>query len=159
MKKIGLFLLLLATGAEGSDSAEAFAASEINAFESAISFYKINMNELPPVEKGLRALVEVRAISKLNDDPWGNPYCYLVGDGFDSGYGIYSRGPDGQSATQGNDADDICSWRPFRRPEDHWELGPFWALCICATAIIGFEVGRLSVRKSQVTRQGIPPVA
>ncbi len=92
----------------------------------AIELYQNTTGELPPPGAGFNSLVErpqtlpadrkwVRIMDRIPRDPWEKPYQYLVGDGFPLGYGIYSKGPDGNSATQGNDADDYNSWSPDHR--------------------------------------------
>jgi hypothetical protein len=49
-------------------------------------------------------------------DPWGNPYQVVFNTGSLPAARIYSLGPDGISMTEGNDPDDINSWRPVDTP-------------------------------------------
>jgi general secretion pathway protein G len=160
MKTLGILLLLLISNADGTSSKRLTAESDIRSINMAIQMFKLNAKMLPTVSDGLQSLVvrpadlnpDSRWIPLLNHlpiDPWGKPYCYLVGDAFGGGYGIYCRGADGQSATQGNDADDINSWRNDQNRLEPWIL---WALTASAlTAIIGFALGRISARKPATT--------
>jgi hypothetical protein len=123
--------------------------------------YRLNAGSLPPVEDGIRALFErpavlgpdvrwVKIIDFIPMDPWGNPYCYVAGDGFSQGFGIYSMGADGKSATHGNDPDDMASWSDaipvIQSRVKPWIL---WSLLLgVLTAVIGFKLGRLSLRKT-----------
>lgn len=44
----------------------------------------------------------------LPKDPWGNPYVYRVpGSHNETGYDLFSTGPDGQEGTQ----DDVVNWK------------------------------------------------
>jgi hypothetical protein len=46
-------------------------------------------------------------------DPWGHPYVFLYRDPISrelGDYAVYSCGPNGTSATDGNDPDDVRSW-------------------------------------------------
>ena len=81
--------------------------------------YRINMGSYPSTEDGLSALVtapEQRRerwkgpyVSKLPEDPWGNPYKYrFPGVKNPSSYDVWSIGPDGQDGTD----DDIGNWAP-----------------------------------------------
>ncbi len=82
------------------------AKSDINAFLSALSFYKINKGRYPTTQEGLKALVDVKAMSKINQDPWGRDYVYrFPGKINNSEPEIISLGDDGQEGTE----DDINS--------------------------------------------------
>jgi len=161
MKTIGLYFLLVASRVEGYCPPNTAARADIFALESAVEMYRVNYG-LPSTQDGLRSLVErpsalgsdVRwhpLMHKLPNDPWGHPYCYIVGEGFSSGFGVYSLGADGQSTTQGNDADDINSWRGYP-PKTQYRF-PLWVLSFF-TATIGFLLGRLSATKPLTTESG-----
>jgi len=46
-------------------------------------------------------------------DPWGNDYVYVIpGKNNKLSFDLYSLGEDAQSATGGNDPDDVNSWDP-----------------------------------------------
>ncbi len=82
------------------------AKSDINAFLSALAFYKINKGHYPSSQEGLKALVLVKAMSKVNLDPWGREYVYrFPGKINNSEPEIISLGDDGQEGTE----DDINS--------------------------------------------------
>ena len=81
--------------------------------------YRINMGSYPSTEEGLAALVNAPEqrrerwkgpyVSKLPEDPWGNPYKYRYpGVKNPSSYDVWSTGPDKQDGTD----DDIGNWVP-----------------------------------------------
>lgn len=163
MKTIGILSLLLALliarqflpMSIASNTKESWADTDIRTLQTAVEMYRLNAKRLPPVEDGLQALHErpaslapdvrwVQFIDRMPQDPWGNPYCYIAGDGFSKGFGIYSRGADGQSATQGNDPDDLSSWSDAMPVvESRFKPWMLWFLLPSAlTAIIGFQFGR-----------------
>lgn len=96
------------------------AKANISELESAIERYFIHMDRYPPMEEGLKVLVEPPAsdekkwrgpyIKLLRPDPWGNPYQYrFPGIRHPNSYDLYSRGADG--ADGGEDAAaDIGNW-------------------------------------------------
>lgn len=86
------------------------AKSDIYMYLSALQLYKINHGRYPSEQEGLQALREV-GVTKIVGDPWGRPYRYVLNPSATDDVGIYSMGPDGKSATRGNDEDDINSWR------------------------------------------------
>jgi general secretion pathway protein G len=82
------------------------AKSDINAFLSALSLYKLNKGHYPNTSEGLKALVTTKAMSKLNQDPWGRDYVYRYPGRADKNEPeIISLGEDGQENTE----DDINS--------------------------------------------------
>lgn len=82
------------------------AKSDMNAFLSALSFYKINKGRYPNTQEGLKVLVDVKAMSKITQDPWGRDYVYrFPGKINNSEPEIISLGDDGQEGTE----DDINS--------------------------------------------------
>ena len=82
------------------------AKSDINAFLSALSVYKLNKGHYPTTQEGLKKLVESKAMSKLAVDPWGRDYVYRFPGKVDKNEPeIISLGEDGQENTE----DDINS--------------------------------------------------
>ena len=94
----------------------AAAKADIAGFGVALDAYEIDNSRFPSSEEGLAALSQApgsatawkgpyikRAVS---NDPWGNPYNYRApGQHNQTGYDLYSFGPDGR---EGND--DIDNW-------------------------------------------------
>jgi len=90
------------------------AKTDIGTLEAAVSCYRMDNYANPPVEFGLRALVEAPPqhiapnwrsggyIKRLPSDPWGNAYLY-TNDG--SAIGIYTLGADQRPGGDGNDTD------------------------------------------------------
>jgi general secretion pathway protein G len=82
------------------------AKSDINAFLSALSFYKINKGHYPSSQEGLQALVTVKAMSKITQDPWGRDYVYRFPGKINTAEPeIISLGEDGKEGTE----DDVNS--------------------------------------------------
>ncbi|MDH5395029.1 MAG: type II secretion system major pseudopilin GspG [Gammaproteobacteria bacterium] len=90
---------------------------DITALESALSIYKLDNFQYPSTDQGLEALVTKPSgspqprnyknggyIKKLNKDPWGKEYLYLI-PGTHGEFDLYSLGPDGQPSD-----DDIGNW-------------------------------------------------
>lgn len=84
--------------------------------------FRAGAGRYPTREEGLAALVAepanadppitrwVQQFRTLPLDPWGNPFHYL-GPSPTSGLPLlFSCGPDGESHSTGNDADDLNSW-------------------------------------------------
>jgi general secretion pathway protein G len=83
------------------------ALGDIKTYQSAIDLYALEHNDQFP--KTLDALVSGRKkyLRELNEDPWGNPYVYLVpGEHHADSFDIFSMGPDGARGT----GDDVAPW-------------------------------------------------
>ena len=90
----------------GAQARPTQAKSDINAFLTALSMYRINKGQYPSTQQGLNVLVETRSMSKINVDPWGNDYIYrFPGKKNPSEPEIISKGEDAQEGT----SDDINS--------------------------------------------------
>jgi general secretion pathway protein G len=94
------------------------AAIDIQSLENALTQYKLSNNVFPSSEQGLDALVNEPSIdpiprnyrqngyiTRLPNDPWGNPY-QLLSPGELGVIDIFSTGPDGEPGTE----DDIGNW-------------------------------------------------
>ena len=82
------------------------AKSDINAFLSALSLHKINKGHYPNNQEGLKILVQEKAMSKINLDPWSREYIYRFPGKIDTSEPeIISLGDDGQEGTD----DDVNS--------------------------------------------------
>jgi len=94
------------------------AAVDVQSLESAMTRYKLSNNTFPTSEQGLDALVNEPTvdplprnypqggyITRLPEDPWGNPY-QLVSPGELGIVDVFSNGPDGEPGTD----DDIGNW-------------------------------------------------
>lgn len=98
------------------------AQQDILAIESALDLYKIDNDNYPTTDQGLRALVEKPTIEpkpsnwkaggylkQLPIDPWGKPYQYLnPGMHNPNEVDIFSFGPHG--ATTGQNKEEIGNW-------------------------------------------------
>ncbi|MGO8766604.1 MAG: type II secretion system major pseudopilin GspG [Limisphaerales bacterium] len=95
--------------------------AQVAELESAVERFYVQMDRYPTMEEGLNVLVEPPAgddakqwrgpyIKQLRNDPWGNPYQYLIpGTHHSSSYDIWSRGKSGAGGGQGDDTE-IGNW-------------------------------------------------
>lgn len=164
-----LLFAALTSVAKGTNAPYLHADAEFKSLQSSLEMFRITIGRYPSGEEGLRALVEPpprlskptrwrRFCDKMPRDPWGSPYGYVEGNGLGEGtgygYGLYSMGPDGKTATQGNDPDDLNSWSgqiPMMPP-------PPWTSILdrdLPIAGVGFLLGILAcrLRKSRSTPQ------
>jgi general secretion pathway protein G len=97
------------------------ARTDVRAIEQALEFYRLDMLVYPTAEEGLDALGAVPAghpradryreggyVRRLPEDPWGNPYQYVV-PGEHGAVDVFSWGADGRPDGEGLDAD-IGNW-------------------------------------------------
>lgn len=134
-------------------------SGDFNSLGAAVRMYKVASGVLPDSEVGLNCLIHrpaslppetrwTQLMDKVPTDPWGNPYRYVAGDGYPSGFGFYSSGIDGISKSQGNDPDDINSWSE-ESPEHlidlklHWKTASF---LLAGTLTIGFLTGKITTQ-------------
>ena len=89
--------------------------AQLDAFDKALSTYRLDSGHLPSSEQGLKALVERPAdeprwagpyLSKqLPLDPWGHAFVYRAPGDEGHDYELLSLGRDGRSGGSGMDAD------------------------------------------------------
>lgn len=96
------------------------AQADIRQLESALEMYKLDNFYYPSTQQGLRALVEKPSgdpparnwrsgyITRLPNDPWGNPYQYLQ-PGNKGSFDVFTMGADGKPGGEGVAAD-IGNW-------------------------------------------------
>ena len=117
---IGMIMSIVAPNIMGQQEEAALdkAHLDIQQLEDAMSLYKLKNKAYLTTEQGLEGLVaktsvepvpkrfpEGGFISKLPEDPWGNPYA-LISPGELSVVDIFSNGPDREPGTD----DDIGNW-------------------------------------------------
>ncbi|KPH56737.1 general secretion pathway protein GspG [Pseudoalteromonas porphyrae] len=117
---IGMIMSIVAPNIMGQQEEAAIdkAHLDIQQLEDAMSLYKLKNKAYLTTEQGLEGLVtqtsveptprrfpEGGFISKLPEDPWGNPYL-LISPGEVGKIDIFSMGPDGEAGTD----DDIGNW-------------------------------------------------
>jgi general secretion pathway protein G len=96
--------------------------ADFKAIETALKIYRLDNYVYPSTEQGLEALVEATTLdpeprnfkqggylSELPQDPWGRPYLFLS-PGENGEMDIYSRGADGLSGGEGQNAD-VGNWK------------------------------------------------
>ena len=93
--------------------------AQLDAFDKALSAYRLDAGHYPSTEQNLRALVERPAdepkwsgpyLSKsVPPDPWGRPYLYRTPGEQGRDYELMSLGKDGQRGGSGDSAD-ISVW-------------------------------------------------
>jgi general secretion pathway protein G len=104
-----------------ADDARATAArTDVANLTQALKLYKLDNLRYPSQDQGLQALVAKPTagppapnwkpyLDKLPQDPWGQPYQYLV-PGLKGEVDVFSWGADGKAGGSGRDAD-IGSWQ------------------------------------------------
>ena len=117
---IGMIMSIVAPNIMGQQEEAALdkAHLDIQQLEDAMSLYKLKNKAYLTTEQGLEGLVtktsvepvpkrfpEGGFISKLPEDPWGNPY-QLISPGEVGKFDLFSMGPDGEVVTD----DDIGNW-------------------------------------------------
>lgn len=100
------------------------ARRQVNGLGLAVAAFQRDTGRLPSPAEGLGALL-VRPpdlapegwqgpymdVSVIPPDPWGRDYVYRLRPGdAERPFTVYSLGPDGTSATAGDDPDDIALW-------------------------------------------------
>lgn len=102
------------------DARIAKAKQDIQAMETALTLFKLDNFRYPTSAQGLAALATKPSdpairnwrvggyLKKVNKDPWGNDYQYVL-PGTHGEYDLYSFGADGQPGGEGADAD-IGNW-------------------------------------------------
>jgi general secretion pathway protein G len=94
------------------------AKAQLDAFDKALSQYRLDMGRYPSTEQGLAALVKRPGSEQrwngpylakdIPPDPWGRPYVYRS-PGEHGEYDLFTLGRDGQPGGSG-DAADVTSW-------------------------------------------------
>lgn len=116
-------MIIVSTSGIFGQSRDAKARADIQRLDSALQLYNLDIGRYPADDEGLRALVQAPSgvepasyrpggyVSKLEMDPWGNPYQYQV-PGRRSGkpYDLYSLGADGEEGGEDENAD-IGNWQ------------------------------------------------
>ena len=119
---IGILAAIVAPNVIGrvDDAQITKAKAEIANIENALKFYRLDNFAYPSSEQGLEALVTKPAdpnvknwkaggyLSRVPNDPWGNPYLYL-NPGSRGEIDIYTLGADGRPGGEGINAD-IGNW-------------------------------------------------
>lgn len=113
---LGLLAAMIVPNVIGRGEQAKVKMAEVNmsSLASALESYRLDNNEYPSTEEGLRALVERPEsaksyppggyIRKLPEDPWGNEYVY-ISPGVDGPFDLYSLGADGAEGGDGVNAD------------------------------------------------------
>jgi len=96
--------------------------ASLKCLQTAVGEFKSDTGRLPTASEGLDALVlqpsgvpNWRAggyleTAEIPNDAWGHEFVYVLDPNLPGGFGIYSRGRDGVTFSQGHDADDIGTW-------------------------------------------------
>jgi type II secretion system protein G len=99
------------------------ARGDIRTISTVLEMYKADTGSYPTQRQGLEALctkpedidssLSVCYFERLPKDPWRNDYVYVFpGRKSREGFDLYTLGKDGETATAGNDPDDINNWDP-----------------------------------------------
>jgi len=83
------------------------AMGDISSYQTALDLYALENNDQYPKELAELATGKKAYIRDLMEDPWGNPYVYVLpGVVHKDSYDILSMGPDGTLGTE----DDVAPW-------------------------------------------------
>lgn len=93
------------------------ASAQVMTLETALNSFYLDCSRYPTTSEGLQALVQDPGLDawhgpyltrkELNEDPWGNEYCYSEEPDRGVDFDVFSKGPDGQENTD----DDIGNWK------------------------------------------------
>lgn len=99
---------------QGEQARVDLAKSNMASIASALDMFRLHNSRYPTTEEGLRGLVErpgnARSwpdggyLSRIPEDPWGNPYVY-ISPGTSGPYDLISLGADGVEGGEGSNAD------------------------------------------------------
>ncbi|MBA3980987.1 MAG: type II secretion system protein GspG [Alcanivorax sp.] len=99
---------------QGEQARVDLAKSNMASIASALDMFRLHNSRYPTTEEGLRALVERPSnarswpeggyLSRIPEDPWGNPYVY-ISPGTSGPYDLISLGADGVEGGEGVNAD------------------------------------------------------
>ncbi|MEO0465743.1 MAG: type II secretion system major pseudopilin GspG [Pseudomonadota bacterium] len=116
-------MIIVSTGGIFGQSRDAKARADIQRLDSALQLYNLDIGVYPSANQGLRALVEMPSgvnevryrgggyVSKLELDPWGNPYQYEApGRRSGKAYDLFSFGADGTEGGEDDNAD-VGNWQ------------------------------------------------
>ncbi len=115
-------LIIVNVAPVGERSRISKAKADVQSLVSALEQYNLELSTYPSPSDGLMALrqppagVDLAAyrpggyIQRVQNDPWGNPYQYVVpGQRSGGRYDVFSFGADGQPGGEGENAD-IGNW-------------------------------------------------
>jgi general secretion pathway protein G len=103
------------------DARIAKAKQDIQAIQTALTMFKLDNFVYPTNDQGLKALSQKPDsaaiknwrsggyLQRVNKDPWGNEYQYLLPGTHGTDYDLFTLGADGQPGGEGNNAD-IGNW-------------------------------------------------
>jgi type II secretion system protein G len=141
---------------------------------SALAAFCETAGRLPSEEEGITALVRRPAnwpneapwrvfveTEYLPSDGWGNAYVYVLDADLPGGFGVYSCGRDGVTASNGNDPDDLNTWdnsKPLpayyaRRPRKSYRDPP--AVALLTAIVVAAGVGTLVWMRSRLSRDSV----
>lgn len=155
------------------------AEAELNCLLNCVKDFWMDMDRAPTDGEGWTALLQRPAgddnkrwdgpyldPAKVPVDPWGTPFVYHYPGKHDPAVvEIYSCGPDKMSASDGNDPDDISSWRPTRVQRSFAAEHPRIILAVCCllgltvTVAAGWLLGKESVGRPRVGKKSKSGVA
>jgi len=115
---LGILATIVMTNVVGKDEQARVTAAKtgLAQISNALEMYKLDNHKYPTTDEGLEALVSKAASAKtfppggyikgkLPQDPWGNPFQYIVPGSNGRPYDVYSTGADGAEGGEDNNAD------------------------------------------------------
>lgn len=114
---LGILATIVMTNVIGKDDQARVTTTKasLSSVAKSLDMYKLDNHRYPTTDEGLKALVEKPAsaktfpeggyLSKLPEDPWGNPFQYVYPGSNGRKYDLYSLGADGAEGGEGYDTD------------------------------------------------------
>lgn len=114
---LGILATIVLTNVVGKDEKARVTTSKASlaSVANALELYKLDNHKYPTTDEGLEALVNKPAsaktfpeggyLRKLPEDPWGNPFQYVVPGSNGKPFDLYSWGADNAEGGEGNNAD------------------------------------------------------
>ena len=131
--KPAIVFLLLVSSSQADRARVIVTKAYLKLLRNAVSQFQMDIGRLPAASEGLNALIAQPArtqnwpaggyleTAEVPKDAWGNEFRYVLDPNLPGGFGIYSCGRDGMTATNGNDRDDLHTWITHTRWPPYYE--------------------------------------
>ncbi len=137
MKTSVVFALLLLSSAPMDKGRVITTEANLQLMERCVTLFKQASGRLPTREEGLSVLIQKPSdwpaaiewtpfleTTELPRDGWNHNFVYVLNPNLPHGFGVYSCGEDGVTASRGNDRDDINTWNAKTPWRIYYKLPP-----------------------------------
>ncbi|MGE5294799.1 MAG: type II secretion system protein GspG [Solirubrobacterales bacterium] len=146
-------------------------STEANArlLQTCVTYFREDFGRLPTREEELNVLIQkpldwptavewtsFLETTDLPRDGWGHDFVYVFDSNLPRGFGIYSCGQDGVTASAGNDRDDINTWNDQTPWRTYYKLSAIVTDRRLAFVVIGLILATgilILVKRSASSRQ------